>query len=146
MKRLPNSKIAAFAIGQLGWSMMSGLISNWLVYFYQPDAAAQASGQTLFVPQGRVILGIFTIIGAITALGRIFDAVTDPWIASLSDRCKSPAGRRIPFLKWAAPSTGIVYGPGILCAHKPDQRLEYGMAVCICHGLLPGDHGLLYAL
>ena len=44
MKRLPNSKIAAFAIGQLGWSMMSGLISNWLVYFYQPDAAAQASG------------------------------------------------------------------------------------------------------
>ena len=102
MKRLPNSKIATFAIGQLGWSMMSGLISNWLVYFYQPDAAAQASGQTLFVPQGRVILGIFTIIGAITALGRIFDAVTDPWIASLSDRCKSPAGRRIPFLKWAA--------------------------------------------
>ena len=102
MKKLPNSKIAAFAVGQLGWAILSGLISNWLVYFYQPDITAQEAGQTLFVPQGRVLLGVFTVIGAITALGRVFDAVTDPWIASLSDRCKSSSGRRIPFLKWAA--------------------------------------------
>ena len=38
------------AVGQLGWAMLSGLISNWLVYFYQPDEAAQAAGQTLFIP------------------------------------------------------------------------------------------------
>ena len=56
----------------------------------------------MFIPQGRVLLGVFTIIGAITALGRIFDAMTDPWIASLSDKCKSKLGRRIPFLKWAS--------------------------------------------
>lgn len=102
MKSLSKGKMWLFAIGQFGWAMLSGLISNWLVYFYQPDAAAQEAGQVLFIPQGRVILGVFTIIGAITALGRIFDAVTDPWIASLSDRCKSKQGRRIPFLKWAA--------------------------------------------
>jgi Na+/melibiose symporter-like transporter len=102
MKALPKSKIWLFAIGQLGWAMMSGLISNWLVYFYQPDQTAIDAGQTLFVPQGRVILGVLTIIGCITALGRIFDAVTDPLIASLSDRCKSPKGRRIPFMKYAS--------------------------------------------
>lgn len=102
MKSLSRGKIWLLAVGQLGWAMLSGLISNWLVYFYQPDAAAQAAGQTLFIPQGRVLLGVFTIIGAITALGRIFDAVTDPWIASLSDKCKSKSGRRIPFLKWAS--------------------------------------------
>lgn len=102
MKKLSTKKMWLFAVGQFGWAMLSGLISNWLVYFYQPDAASQAAGQPLYIPQGRVILGVFTIIGAITALGRIFDAVTDPWIASLSDRCKSKAGRRIPFLKWAA--------------------------------------------
>ncbi len=102
MKSLSKGKIAAFATGQLGWAMMSGLISNWLVYFYQPDAASQAAGQTIFVPQGRVFLGLFTVIGAITAIGRLFDAVTDPWIASLSDRCKSKNGRRIPFMKWAS--------------------------------------------
>lgn len=102
MKSLSRGKIWALAVGQLGWAMLSGLISNWLVYFYQPDATAQAAGQTLFIPQGRVLLGALTIIGAITALGRVFDAVTDPWIASLSDRCKSKLGRRIPFLKWAS--------------------------------------------
>lgn len=102
MKKLGTGKIWLFAVGQLGWAMMSGLISNWLVYFYQPDASAQAAGQTLFVPQGLVVLGIFTVVGAITALGRVFDAVTDPLIASLSDKCRSKHGRRIPFLKWAA--------------------------------------------
>lgn len=102
MKSLSKGKIWLLAVGQMGWAMLSGLISNWLVYFYQPDETAQAAGQTLFIPQGRVLLGVFTIIGAITALGRVFDAVTDPWIASLSDRCKSKQGRRIPFLKWAS--------------------------------------------
>ena len=102
MKKLSTAKIWAFATGQLGWSLMSGLISNWLVYFYQPDETAIGQGQTLFIPQGLVILGIFTVIGAITAFGRIFDAVTDPLIASWSDRCKSPKGRRMPFLRYAS--------------------------------------------
>ena len=71
-----------FAIGQFGWSLLSALITNWLVYFYQPDADSIAAGQTLFIPQGRVILGIATVIGGIAALGRVFDAVTDPMIAT----------------------------------------------------------------
>lgn len=102
MKSLSTGKIWLFAAGQFGWSLLSGLISNWLVYFYQPDEAAIANGQTVFIPQGLVVLGIFTVIGGITAFGRLFDAFTDPWIASLSDRCTSEKGRRIPFLKWAS--------------------------------------------
>lgn len=102
MKKLTTGKIWLFAAGQFGWALLSGIISNWLVYYYQPDEAAVSQGQTVFIPQGLVIFGVFTIIGAITAFGRIFDAVTDPLIASWSDRCKSKEGRRIPFLKWAA--------------------------------------------
>ena len=102
MKKLSTAKVWAFATGQFGWSLMSGLISNWLIYFYQPDETAIAQGQTLFIPQGRVILGVITIIGAITAFGRVFDAVTDPLVASWSDRCTSPKGRRMPFLRWAS--------------------------------------------
>lgn len=102
MKSLSTGKIWLFATGQFGWSLLSGLISNWLVYFYQPDATSISQGQTLFIPQGLVVFGIFTVIGGITAFGRLFDAVTDPWIASLSDRCTSKQGRRIPFLKWAS--------------------------------------------
>ena len=102
LKKLTTGKIWLFAAGQFGWALLSGIISNWLVYYYQPDEAAVSQGQTVFIPQGLVIFGVFTIIGAITAFGRIFDAVTDPLIASWSDRCKSKEGRRIPFLKWAA--------------------------------------------
>ena len=102
MKKLTTGKIWQFAAGQFGWAMLSGIISNWLVYFYQPDEAAISQGQTVFIPQGLAILGIITVIGGITALGRVFDAFTDPMIASLSDRCTLKNGRRIPFLKWAS--------------------------------------------
>lgn len=102
MKKLTTGKIWQFAAGQFGWAMLSGIISNWLVYFYQPDETAISQGQTVFIPQGLAILGIITVIGGITALGRVFDAFTDPMIASLSDRCTSKNGRRIPFLKWAS--------------------------------------------
>ena len=102
MKKLTNGKVWCFAIGQFGWSVLAALISTWLVPFYQPDPAALKAGQPIFIPQGRVILGALTVLGAITAFGRVFDAVTDPMIASFSDRCKSKAGRRIPFMRAAA--------------------------------------------
>ncbi len=102
VKKLSKGKVWCFAVGQLGWSIQSALISNFLVNYYQPDPTAQQAGQTIFIPQGLVIFGILTILGAITWFGRIFDAVTDPWIASRSDRCKSRDGRRIPFMRAAA--------------------------------------------
>ena len=101
-KKLTMGKVWCFAVGQFGWSVLAALISSWLVNYYQPDLATQQQGQPIFIPQGRVILGALTILGAITAFGRIFDAVTDPLIASRSDRCKSKAGRRIPFMRAAA--------------------------------------------
>lgn len=108
MKRISKSKMWLFAIGQLGWSILSALISNWLVYFYQPDKISQDAGQTLFIPQGVVVLGILTVIGMISAVGRVFDAVTDPWIASLSDRCKNKDGRRIPFMRAVAVPFSVI--------------------------------------
>ncbi|MDO4183155.1 MAG: hypothetical protein Q4E12_06080, partial [Coriobacteriia bacterium] len=36
----PNRILWVFALGQLGWSMMLGIINNWLVYFYQPGESA----------------------------------------------------------------------------------------------------------
>ncbi len=102
MKKLTLGKIWCFAIGQLGWSTLSALLSSWLVNFYQPDNAALQAGQPVFIPQGRAVLGVITVLGAITAFGRVFDAVSDPLIAAASDRCRSRAGRRIPFMRAAA--------------------------------------------
>ncbi|HBI84898.1 MAG TPA: sodium:solute symporter [Ruminococcus sp.] len=99
-KAASNKILLIFAIGQLGWSILSGLISNWLVFFFQPSQEEIAKGQLIFLPQGTV-LGL-TAIGMITALGRIFDAVTDPLIAGKSDSLTHRLGRRIPFLRYAA--------------------------------------------
>lgn len=109
MKSLSKGKMWCYAIGQLGWSIISGLIGSWLVYFYQPDQAAKAEGMISLIPEGRVILGILTIIGLITAGGRIFDAVTDPLVGNWSDNCKHSSGRRIPFLKYSAIPLGLVF-------------------------------------
>ena len=98
MKKITNKVLWLFAIGQLGWSMLSGIVSNWLVFFYMPEDVELEAGQKLFITQGSVFLGL-TVIGMITAVGRLFDAVTDPYIASKSDRCRHKDGRRIPFMR-----------------------------------------------
>ena len=57
MKKLTTAKIWQFAAGQFGWAMLSGIISNWLVYFYQPDQTSISQGQTvipmLFIHGGK---------------------------------------------------------------------------------------------
>lgn len=107
-KKLASNKVLwLFAVGQLGWAIMSGIISNWLVYYYQPGQEMLGKGMQLFITQGAVFLGL-TVIGLIAATGRIFDAFTDPWIASKSDRCSHKLGRRIPFMRYAAIPLGIV--------------------------------------
>lgn len=101
MKKVTNKTLWIFAIGQLGWSLLSALVVNWIVFFYQPTEETIAAGQTVFIPQGAVFLGL-TIIGLIAAAGRLFDAFFDPWVAGLSDRSRNPRGRRIPFMKKGA--------------------------------------------
>ena len=91
-----------FAIGQLGWSMLGGIISAWLVTFYLPTSGDIAKGAVSYIVPGLVIGGFLTVLGLITALSRIFDAITDPLIASMSDRWKGKRGRRIPFMQVAA--------------------------------------------
>ena len=117
VKSLPMPKVWAFAVGQFGWALLSGIISNWLVYFYQPDSETISQGQTVFVPQGLAVLGVVTVVGGITAFARFFDAFVDPAVASLSDRCTSKSGRRMPFLKFAALPLALVL---LLALISPD--------------------------
>ena len=108
MKRLTKKQMIIFAIGQLGWSMLSGIISAWLVTFYLPTETDIASGAIQFITPGLVIGGFLTILGLITAISRIFDAVTDPLIASMSDRSTNKRGRRIPFMQYSAIPLAVV--------------------------------------
>ena len=107
-RRLTKKEMRIFAVGQLGWSILSGIIGTWLVTFYLPTDSSVEAGAKFYVPTGLIILGVLTILGLISFICRIFDAVTDPWIASLSDRSSNPKGRRIPFMKRAAIPFAIV--------------------------------------
>ncbi len=91
---LPPGKQAAYALGQLGWSTLVNIIGLELVFFYLPPE--NAGLPTLITTV--TFLGIFNAITLIAASGRLWDAITDPIIANLSDRSRNPRGRRIPFL------------------------------------------------
>ncbi len=102
----PNKVKWMYAIGQLGWSVLSGIIQVWLIWFYLggkiTDEATGVVTQQIpgYIDMSPIFLGI-SLIGVITMIGRLVDAFTDPWIANMSDKSKNLKGRRIPFMKKA---------------------------------------------
>ena len=107
-RRLTKKEMWIFAIGQLGWSILGGIVNTWLVTFYLPTQGSVEAGAKFYVPTGLIIFGVLTVLGLITFICHIFDAVTDPWIASLSDRSRNPKGRRIPFMQKAAVPFAVI--------------------------------------
>lgn len=106
VQKLPRWKLAMFALGQLGWSLASWAVSNALSAFFLPPQSTGGSLFPVFIFQGAV-MGIATVIGLINMGGRVWDAITDPWVANLSDKNKSKFGRRRLFLAIAAIPTAI---------------------------------------
>ncbi|MBN1520250.1 MAG: MFS transporter [Spirochaetales bacterium] len=101
VEKLPVWKLIIFSLGQFGWSLVSFNVGNTLTYFYMPPVQNGQSAFPVFIFQG-VVLGIATVIGLINSSSRIFDAVTDPLVANLSDRSKSKLGRRRVFMASSA--------------------------------------------
>lgn len=98
MAKLPRKIMILYSLGQLGWSILAGIIGTWLIYFYLPP---EGSDIQVVIPQGSVFMGV-TIIGVIMGLATIINAVTDLWIANISDRSRHRLGRRTPFLRRSA--------------------------------------------
>ena len=97
-KQLPKRKMYRYCLADIAKGLFNGMIGNYLLYFFQPTVK---SGLPQLLPQNK-ILGYITVMALITALGKIVDAVTDPLVATLSDKCTHKAGRRMPFLRYAA--------------------------------------------
>ena len=123
LKPITNKLLWIFAVGQFGWSLLSGVVSNWMVYYYTGSPDAQNPNTGLFASgiTQEPILFKLTLFGLVLAVGRIFDAITDPLIAGWSDRSNYKHGRRIPFMRAMAvpfalctiglfvlPQTGII--------------------------------------
>ena len=96
-EKLPFPKLIIFALGQLGWSLASYGVGNLVNYFYMPPGTAASAVFPPFIYQGA-IAGMLTVIGAVTFVGRAFDSVANPLIASWSDRSTARLGRRRLFM------------------------------------------------
>ncbi len=99
MKKLTNSKIIALCMGDFSRGMINGIITTYLLTFFIPTNA----NTTL----PRFFLSASLVMAVIRGIGTIVDAVTDPWVANLTDNCRHKLGRRIPFMRWSAVPYGL---------------------------------------
>jgi len=107
MKQLTTGKIVALCMGDFSRGMINGIITTYLLTFFIPTNANTT------LPQ--FFLNAALIMAIIRGIGTVIDAITDPWVAGLTDSCKSPLGRRIPFLRWSA----VPYGACCLMIFFP---------------------------
>lgn len=82
-----------YALSYLGISIVSQTTVKWYQYYYTPPEMNQ-DGLRMLVPLG--------LIGFAMIIGRVFDGISDPLVAYLSDNTKSKLGRRIPFILYGA--------------------------------------------
>lgn len=90
-KQLSTGKIFAFCMGDFARAVINGMIVTYSLKFFN---VTESSGLPLLIAIGS--------FGIIRAVGMVFDAITDPWVASMSDRSNSKNGKRIPFMRLAA--------------------------------------------
>ena len=107
MKKLTTGKIFALCMGNFSRGMINGVITTYLLTFFIPTNA----NTTL----PRFFLNAALIMAVIRGIGTVVDAITDPWVANLTDNCKHKLGRRIPFMRWSA----IPYGACCLMIFFP---------------------------
>ena len=118
-----------YCLSDIAKGLFNGMIGNYLLYFFQPTVK---SGLPSLLPENK-LLGFLTVMALITGLGKVVDAVTDPWVASLSDKCTHEDGRRMPFLKYAA----IPYAVSVLMIFMaPFKQGSVANAVWVCFFLI----------
>lgn len=99
MKQLSTPKIFALCMGDFAKGMIAGIVTTYLLTFFIPTKADTT------LPQ--FFLNAALVMAIIRGIGTVIDAITDPWVATLTDNCKSKLGRRIPFMRWAAVPYGL---------------------------------------
>lgn len=91
MARLSTPVALAYALVSFGSTLPSLVLTSWVLYFYSPPAGEGA------------ILVSGSMIGGIRVAERILGALIEPFVGHVSDRTKTPWGRRRPWIAVGAP-------------------------------------------
>jgi GPH family glycoside/pentoside/hexuronide:cation symporter len=102
----------AYALGATGWVIGDRLIMTWGLFVYAPP---EGEGLPDRLPEWS-LLGVITVWGLISLFGRVLDSISDPLVASMSDRSTHPWGRRRVFmiagvLPLTVATAGIFFAP-----------------------------------
>lgn len=85
MPKLHTKTILGFAVGDLGGNLYFSIIGFILIFFLTDHLGLSG-----------------TMAGVAVMVGKLWDAITDPIVSSISDRSKSRFGRRRPFIFFGA--------------------------------------------
>lgn len=98
-RELSWGKRLAYAAGNFGVGLMPAMIGSWAMYYYAPPAEEGPTCLKTYVP--------IYLIGAMLAIGRVAEALINPFIGDWSDKTNSRWGRRIPYILFGAPVLAI---------------------------------------
>lgn len=82
----------AFGAGDLGTAITTNLQVFYLLYFFTSVAGLNPG-----------------LAGGVLLIGKVWDAINDPIVGILSDRTRSPWGRRYPWMLWASVPFGLSF-------------------------------------
>ena len=120
MKSLSTGKIVGLCMGDFARGMINGIVTTYLLTFFLPTS------EKTTLPQ--FFLTASLVMAVIRGIGTVVDAVTDPWVANLTDNCKHKLGRRIPFMRISAIPYGLCC---LMIFFPPVQGASYVNAVWV---------------
>jgi GPH family glycoside/pentoside/hexuronide:cation symporter len=91
-ERLSIREKLGFGVFDLGGNMMFSVMGFWCLYYLTDVAGLTAA-----------------LAGFALMIGKIWDAVTDPAMGFISDRTRTPLGRRRPYLLAGAVPMGLIF-------------------------------------
>ncbi|MGL5240737.1 MAG: MFS transporter [Kluyvera ascorbata] len=91
LARLTVAEKISYGLGDAGGTIVTGLISNFLTFFYTD------------------IFGLTpAIVGTLFLVLRVIDAISDPLIGIVADRTATKMGQFRPFIVWTAVPLGLI--------------------------------------
>ncbi len=105
---LTNFDRMLYGAGYLGVSLSTFAITTWMANFYLPPE----EGSVSLIPNISFFGVVFAssyLFGFAQSIGRVVDAVSDPFVGYFSDNTRSRWGRRRPYIIFGAPLMALLF-------------------------------------
>ncbi|MBD0346228.1 MAG: MFS transporter, partial [Coleofasciculus sp. Co-bin14] len=99
----------AYGVGELGGEIPNNILVFFLLFFLTNVAGLNP-----------------TLAGSVLLIGKVWDAINDPMIGWLSDRTRSPLGRRYPWMLGGAIPLGMLFFVQWFVPPTSNQWLLFG--------------------